>query len=109
MIDVSFISLAKILPAVAGCLAGRRSPGDGQAAVRARPRAGRQGVVRDAGDRREAILAVARAAGELELPVRGFASSGLPGPKGNRETFVWCGGVGVGIDDLESAVAEVDV
>ena len=58
-----------------------------------RERVGR-GVVRDAGDRREAILLVAEAARELGLPVRGFASSGLPGPKGNRETFVWCGGEG---------------
>ena len=58
-----------------------------------RERVGR-GVVRDAGDRREAILAVALAARELGLPIRGFASSGLPGPKGNRETFVWCGGGG---------------
>ena len=55
-----------------------------------------RGVVRDAADRREAILGVAAAARELGLPVRGFASSGLPGPKGNRETFVWCGGGGAG-------------
>ena len=66
------------------------------------------GVVRDAGDRREAILAVAWAARELGLAVRGFASSGLPGPKGNRETFVWCGGDGEAIDDLEAAIAEVE-
>ena len=37
-------------------------------------------------------------AAELGLPVRGFASSGLPGPKGNRETFVWCGGEGAAIE-----------
>ena len=68
-----------------------------------RKRVGR-GVVRDAGDRREAILAVAGAAREIGLPVRGFASSGLPGPKGNRETFVWCGGEGAEVDDLEAAI-----
>ena len=44
----------------------------------------------------------------LGLPVRGFASSGLPGPKGNRETFVWCGGDGRGVADLEAAIAEVE-
>jgi 23S rRNA (cytidine1920-2'-O)/16S rRNA (cytidine1409-2'-O)-methyltransferase len=105
-IDVSFISLAKILPAVARCLA----PG-GEALAMVKPqfelgraRVGR-GVVRDAGDRREAILSVARAAEELGLPVRGVASSGLPGPKGNRETFVWCGGDGPPVADLEAAVA----
>ena len=46
-----------------------------------------------------------RAARELGLPVRGFASSGLPGPKGNRETFVWCGGEGERVADLEAAIA----
>jgi 23S rRNA (cytidine1920-2'-O)/16S rRNA (cytidine1409-2'-O)-methyltransferase len=108
-VDVSFISLAKVLPAVARCLA----PG-GEALAMVKPqfelgreRVGR-GVVRDAGDRREAILAVARAANEIGLPVRGFASSGLPGPKGNRETFVWCGGDGEPVADLEDAVAAVE-
>ena len=72
-----------------------------------RERVGR-GVVRDAADRREAILAVAAAARELGLPVRGFASSGLPGPKGNLETFVWCGGGGPTVDDLEAAIAAVE-
>jgi 23S rRNA (cytidine1920-2'-O)/16S rRNA (cytidine1409-2'-O)-methyltransferase len=108
-IDVSFISLTKILPAVAGCLALR---GEVLAMVKPQFELGRKrvdkGVVRDAGDRREAILTVARAASELELPVRGFASSGLPGPKGNRETFVWCGGEGdEGLSDLETAIAAV--
>jgi 23S rRNA (cytidine1920-2'-O)/16S rRNA (cytidine1409-2'-O)-methyltransferase len=107
-IDVSFISLTKILPAVAGCLALR---GEVLAMVKPQFELGRErvgkGVVRDAGDRREAILTVARAAGELELPVRGFASSGLPGPKGNRETFVWCGGDGDELSDLEAAISAV--
>jgi 23S rRNA (cytidine1920-2'-O)/16S rRNA (cytidine1409-2'-O)-methyltransferase len=108
-IDVSFISLAKVLPAVAGCLA---LGGDVLAMVKPQFELGRErvgkGVVRDACDRREAILAVARAAGELELPVRGFASSGLPGPKGNRETFVWCGGRDDGLSDLEAAIEAVE-
>jgi 23S rRNA (cytidine1920-2'-O)/16S rRNA (cytidine1409-2'-O)-methyltransferase len=104
-VDVSFISLTKVLPAVARCLA----PG-GEALAMVKPqfelgreRVGR-GVVRDAGDRREAILTVARAAGEIGLPVRGIASSGLPGPKGNRETFVWCGGEGAAVADLPAAI-----
>jgi 23S rRNA (cytidine1920-2'-O)/16S rRNA (cytidine1409-2'-O)-methyltransferase len=107
-IDVSFISLTKVLPAVARCL----EPG-GEILSMVKPqfelgkdRVGR-GVVRDTGDRREAILKVAEAARELGLPVRGFASSGLPGPKGNRETFVWCGGSGREVGDLEAAVAAV--
>jgi 23S rRNA (cytidine1920-2'-O)/16S rRNA (cytidine1409-2'-O)-methyltransferase len=105
-VDVSFISLTKILPAVAGCLA----PG-GEALAMVKPqfelgrrRVGR-GVVRDAGDRREAILTVAEAATAIGLPVRGVASSGLPGPKGNRETFVWCGGDGPAVADLDATIA----
>jgi 23S rRNA (cytidine1920-2'-O)/16S rRNA (cytidine1409-2'-O)-methyltransferase len=108
-IDVSFISLAKVLPAVAGCLL----PG-GEILAMVKPqfelgkeRVGR-GVVRDPADRREAILEVAEAARELGLPIRGFASSGLPGPKGNRETFVWCGGEGREVEDLEAAVLAVE-
>jgi 23S rRNA (cytidine1920-2'-O)/16S rRNA (cytidine1409-2'-O)-methyltransferase len=108
-VDVSFISLTKVLPAVQRCLA---PDGEVLAMVKpqfelARGRVGK-GVVRDPGDRREAILKVARAARDLDLPVRGFAASGLPGPKGNRETFVWCGGRGEGIADLEAAIQEVD-
>jgi 23S rRNA (cytidine1920-2'-O)/16S rRNA (cytidine1409-2'-O)-methyltransferase len=107
-VDVSFISLAKILPAVARCL---NEGGEALAMVKpqfelGKSRVGR-GVVRDPADRREAILEVAEAARALGLPVRGFASSGLPGPKGNRETFVWCGGEGAEVEDLEAAVAAV--
>ncbi|HET7052514.1 MAG TPA: TlyA family RNA methyltransferase [Solirubrobacterales bacterium] len=108
-VDVSFISLTKVLPAVAACL---KPGGEVLAMVKPQFELGRarvrKGVVRDAADRHEAILAVASAAGELGLAVRGFASSGLPGPKGNRETFVWCGGEGEPLRDLEAAVREVD-
>jgi len=108
-IDVSFISIAKVLPAVAACL----SPG-GEVLAMVKPQFElgrervRKGVVRDPGDRREAILAIARVAAGLGLPVRGFASSGLPGPKGNRETFVWCGGKGRPVPDFEAAIREVE-
>jgi 23S rRNA (cytidine1920-2'-O)/16S rRNA (cytidine1409-2'-O)-methyltransferase len=110
-VDVSFISLVKVLPAVARCLAP-----DGEVLAMVKPqfelgrkRVGR-GVVRDSADRREAIHAVAQAAAENGLPVRGVASSGLPGPKGNRETFLWCGGDGAPVADLDAAVhAAVEV
>ncbi|HEY5051968.1 MAG TPA: TlyA family RNA methyltransferase [Solirubrobacterales bacterium] len=108
-VDVSFISLAKVLPAVCRCLA----PG-GEVLAMVKPqfelgkaRVGR-GVVRDPADRREAILGVAIAARDLGLPIKGFAYSGLPGPKGNRETFVWCGGEGEPVADLKAAIAEVE-
>jgi 23S rRNA (cytidine1920-2'-O)/16S rRNA (cytidine1409-2'-O)-methyltransferase len=108
-VDVSFISLAKVLPAVAACLV---PAGEILAMVKPQFELGRErvrkGVVRDPGDRREAILGVAGAATALGLSVRGFASSGLPGPKGNRETFVWCGGEGEPFGDLEAALLEVE-
>ncbi|MGN6257892.1 MAG: TlyA family RNA methyltransferase [Solirubrobacterales bacterium] len=107
-VDVSFISLTKVLPAAARCL----EPG-GEILAMVKPqfelgkdRVGR-GVVRDLDDRREAVVRVAEAVRELGLPVRGFASSGLPGPKGNRETFVWCGGPGPEVEDLEAAASAV--
>jgi 23S rRNA (cytidine1920-2'-O)/16S rRNA (cytidine1409-2'-O)-methyltransferase len=91
VIDVSFISLRKVLPAVLGCLA---ESCEVLALVKpqfevGRARVGSGGVVRDPADRRSALVAVALAALELGATVRGFCSSGLPGPKGNQETFLW--------------------
>jgi 23S rRNA (cytidine1920-2'-O)/16S rRNA (cytidine1409-2'-O)-methyltransferase len=104
-VDVSFISLTKVLPAVKACLA---PGGEVLAMVKPQFELGRErvgrGVVRADADRHEAILAVAAATRELGLPVRGFAPSGLPGPKGNRETFVWGGGDGPAVEDLETAL-----
>ena len=107
-IDVSFIGLAKVLPAIAACLA----PG-GELLALVKPqfelgrgRVGKGGVVRDPADRRDAVLGAARAAADQGLAVRGVATSGLPGPKGNMETFVWAADGGEGLADLEAAVAE---
>jgi 23S rRNA (cytidine1920-2'-O)/16S rRNA (cytidine1409-2'-O)-methyltransferase len=109
--DVSFISLAKVLPAVLACCAERF---DALAMVKpqfevGRARVGKGGVVRSAEDRRAALVAVARGARTHGAAVLGFASSGLPGPKGNRETFVWLAEAGRGPDaDLEALAREVE-
>ncbi len=90
-IDVSFISLAKVLPAVLGCMAARY---DVLALVKPQFEVGREraskgrGVVRDPEDRRETLIGVGKAALALGASVLGYHSSGLPGPKGNRETFI---------------------
>jgi 23S rRNA (cytidine1920-2'-O)/16S rRNA (cytidine1409-2'-O)-methyltransferase len=112
VVDVSFISLAKVLPAVLACAAERF---DALAMVKpqfevGRERIGKGGVVREAADRRSALVAVARAAGDLGASVLGFASSGLPGPKGNRETFVWLAEAGRpgAVDDVGAAAAAVE-
>jgi 23S rRNA (cytidine1920-2'-O)/16S rRNA (cytidine1409-2'-O)-methyltransferase len=66
---------------------------------------GKGGVVRDPDDRRAALVAVAAAARALGARVLGFASSGLAGPKGNLESFVWLAEAGRagGVDDLHAA------
>ena len=54
-----------------------------------RARVGKGGVVRRAADRREALVGVAEVSLSLGAAVLGFYPSGLLGPKGNRETFIW--------------------
>lgn len=90
-VDVSFISLAKVLPAVLECLTAAY---DVLALVKpqfevGRGKVGRGGVVRDPDLRLAALIEVGREAGALGAAVVGYYSSGLPGPKGNRETFIW--------------------
>jgi 23S rRNA (cytidine1920-2'-O)/16S rRNA (cytidine1409-2'-O)-methyltransferase len=112
-VDVSFISLAKVLPAVLRCAAPRF---DCLALVKpqfevGRERVGKGGVVRSPDDRRAALLSVAELARDaLGLSVMGFAPSGLPGPAGNRETFVWIGEQGRpdALADLEGEARRVE-
>ena len=109
--DVSFISLRTVLPAVLASAAPRF---DALALVKpqfevGRAQVGRGGVVRDAALRRRALLDVAAAAVALGASVRGFHASGLPGPKGNIETFVALAeGARGSIDDLEAAALAAD-
>jgi 23S rRNA (cytidine1920-2'-O)/16S rRNA (cytidine1409-2'-O)-methyltransferase len=112
VIDVSFISLRTVLPSV---LASAAPEFDCLAMVKPQFEVGREGVsrggvVRDVALRRSAVSAVAAAGGELGASVRGFAPSGLPGPAGNRETFVWLAerGRAGAVSDVAAAVAEVD-
>ncbi len=91
VIDVSFISLAKVLPAVLACAAERF---DCLALVKpqfevGRARVGKGGVVRSADDRRAALVRVGELARGLGCSVVDFVSSGLSGPAGNRESFAW--------------------
>ena len=111
VVDVSFISLSKVLPAVLGCAAERF---DCLALIKpqfevGREHVGKGGVVRDASLRRDALVAVGSAAVELGHAVLGYAGSGLPGPKGNLETFIWIAEAGRrGVSDLSEAAREVE-
>jgi 23S rRNA (cytidine1920-2'-O)/16S rRNA (cytidine1409-2'-O)-methyltransferase len=111
--DVSFISLTKVLPAVLAAAAPRF---DCLALVKpqfevGRERVGKGGVVREAAERRAALVAVAEhVRQELGVAVLGFASSGLPGPAGNRESFVWLAEAGRSgaIEDSEAAARRAE-
>ncbi len=112
VVDVSFISLRKVLPAVLAVGAERFSC---LALVKpqfelGRERVGKGGVVRAPDDRREALVAVGEGASALGFAVLGFASSGLPGPAGNQESFVWIGAAGDPrrVSDVAAAAREVE-
>jgi 23S rRNA (cytidine1920-2'-O)/16S rRNA (cytidine1409-2'-O)-methyltransferase len=112
VMDLSFISLTKVLPAVLGCAALRY---DCLAMVKpqfevGRERVGKGGVVRDASVRRDALVSVGRSAVKLGAAVMGYASSGLPGPKGNRETFLWLAESSRpgAVEDLDAAASTVE-
>jgi 23S rRNA (cytidine1920-2'-O)/16S rRNA (cytidine1409-2'-O)-methyltransferase len=111
VIDVSFISLTKVLPAVLACAA---AAFDCLALIKPQFEVGRElvgkgGVVRDASARRRALVEVGESSRALGASVLGYASSGLPGPKGNLETFVWLGEAARdrGLE-IEQAVREVE-
>ena len=88
--DLSFISLALVLPAMVACTA---SDADFVIMVKPQFEVGREavgdGVIRDPQVRMGAVLAVAERAIALGLGVAGVAASALPGPRGNVEYFLW--------------------
>lgn len=112
VVDVSFISLTKVLPAILRCVA---DAFDCLAMVKPQFEVGREsiargGVVREVSERRRAVLEVAETAMALGASVRGLASSGLPGPNGNRETFLWLAEAGraESLTDIAAAAGQAD-
>lgn len=91
VIDASFISLGKLLPAACAVT---RPGGDVLAMVKpqfevGRAQLGKGGVVRDEEARAAAIDGVAAEAALLGLTERARADAALKGPKGNHEAFLW--------------------
>jgi len=89
VMDVSFISAARLLPKV------REVAPDAELLLLVKPQfevgreqVGKGGVVRDDALRREAAAAVASAGAELGWSPVGESESRLAGPRGNREIFV---------------------
>jgi 23S rRNA (cytidine1920-2'-O)/16S rRNA (cytidine1409-2'-O)-methyltransferase len=107
--DLSFISLATVLPALTACA----SP-DADIVPMVKPqfevgkdRVGPGGVVSDPLLRAEAVLSVARRAAELNWHAVAVTASPLPGPAGNVEYFIHLRSDGVHrlqADALEAAV-----
>jgi 23S rRNA (cytidine1920-2'-O)/16S rRNA (cytidine1409-2'-O)-methyltransferase len=96
VVDVSFISLELILPAIAACA----PDADWLLLVKpqfevGRDRVGKGGVVREDALRESAADSVSAAARSLGRVERGRVDSRLAGPKGNREIFLWISAVGV--------------
>lgn len=94
VVDVSFISLTKVLPALWKLL---RSPREVVLLVKpqfevGRDKVGKNGVVRDAGEQAIAIQRVLQAAEELGWHYRGLTWSPLLGPAGNIEYLLWLSG-----------------
>lgn len=88
--DLSFISLATVLPALTACAS---AGADIVPMVKpqfevGKDRVGPGGVVSDPQLRADAVLAVARRAAELNWPAVAVTASPLPGPSGNVEYFV---------------------
>lgn len=93
VVDVSFISLNKILPALWQLTQANR-----EAVLLVKPqfevgrsRVGKKGVVRDPNDQADAIFQVLQAAHELGWKYKGLTWSPITGPAGNIEYLLWLG------------------
>jgi 23S rRNA (cytidine1920-2'-O)/16S rRNA (cytidine1409-2'-O)-methyltransferase len=89
LVDASFISLSKLLPALTTLLCDQ-----GKLLALVKPqfevgpeRVGARGVVDDDALRTEALRDVSQAAAELGLQLLGSVDSQIAGPEGNREIF----------------------
>jgi 23S rRNA (cytidine1920-2'-O)/16S rRNA (cytidine1409-2'-O)-methyltransferase len=102
-IDVSFISLTKVLDPVT-----RLGPPEIVALLKpqfeAGPKAAPKGVVRDAAVHKRVIEAVLAHARELDWAPRGLTPSPILGPAGNREFLLWLNQSGK--DAVDSAAVD---
>lgn len=107
--DVSFISLALVLPALLGLLRCPQNGGQLDLVVLVKPqfevgkgRVGKGGVVRDPGAHCDAIAGVVAAAQTLGLRASGLVASPITGPAGNHEYLLWLQGGGERTNNLST-------
>jgi 23S rRNA (cytidine1920-2'-O)/16S rRNA (cytidine1409-2'-O)-methyltransferase len=112
VMDVSFISLTKVLPAFWALLTPPR-----EAVLLVKPqfevgrdKVGKKGVVRDPGDQAEAIATVLECAIQLGWGYRGLTWSPLPGPAGNIEYLLWLVEMAqsISLDESQGNYVELD-
>ena len=112
--DLSFIAVAKVLPALLPLMAERF---DAVVLVKpqfevGRERVGKGGVVRDPDVRVDAVVEAGEAAAAAGYSVLGVCSSGLPGPAGNLEWFLWLAELGregaIDLAELRAAAQAIE-
>ncbi len=91
VIDVSFISLIKVIPAVVSLI---RSDGDIVALIKPQfelssAEVGSGGIVRDAAKHEKAVNRITAFAEQERLAVKGVIEAPAAGPKKNREFFIY--------------------
>jgi len=108
VVDVSFISLEKVLPALRALLAE-----DGQTVALVKPqfeagkgRVGKKGVVRDPAVHRDVLECVIEASAREGFVVRGLTFSPIRGPEGNIEFWIWLARSGESAQVHPAAVVE---
>lgn len=96
VMDVSFIGLAKVLPAVRTWLEAATDAAVREVVALVKPqfevgpdRVGSRGVVREQAHREEALEAVIRDAEALGFVRKGVTTSPITGPEGNVEYLLW--------------------
>jgi len=109
LVDVSFISLRTVLPALLTLIDAE----NGQLVALVKPqfeagkgRVGKRGVVRDRGVHEEVLAACAAACADAGLVVRGLTFSPLKGPEGNIEFWIWAARRGEPAETSAASVVE---
>jgi 23S rRNA (cytidine1920-2'-O)/16S rRNA (cytidine1409-2'-O)-methyltransferase len=88
VMDLSFISLLKVLPAVKMFLAGEEIVALIKPQFEAgKNRVGKKGVIRDPQVQTDVLSKVITAASAMDFSLKGLIKSSTPGQKGNREFF----------------------
>lgn len=109
VMDVSFISLTKVLPAFWNLMVGER-----ECVLLVKPqfevgreKIGKKGVVRDPEDHAEAIWQVYIAAQHLGWQAKGLTWSPIRGPAGNTEYLLWLTADGAGKELSEEEITNL--